>query len=89
MHQHVVLNGARPCNIKLNPEFDWRTDEANKAIGYLATWAINGDSNRYAGSVTVWGDKEGNLHARYTDTDGKITFVLFGMNDAGLYSFHS
>lgn len=66
------------------------TQQVHNAIGYLTTWAINGDSDRYKGKMSLYGDKEGNLHGTYRNVAGDVTYNLFGQRDEkGEYSFHS
>lgn len=57
-------------------------------IGYLAMWAIS--SEQRSGNLTIFGDREGNLHARYRNKAGEVTYEIFGMRDEnGEYSTHS
>jgi hypothetical protein len=57
------------------------------AVGYLCMWAVHND--RYC-RLRLYGDRRGDLHARYTNKDGVETYVIFGhRQEDGNYSFHS
>jgi hypothetical protein len=69
--------------------------ELNYAIGRLATWAIAGDSDRYAGDCDIWisfSESYGpELTASYHNRERARTFVLgavFNKEDRK-FSFHS
>lgn len=64
---------------------------AERAIGYLAHWAIGG--MRFA-KAKITGDKDGNLTALYLNADGSLGYEIFAMrngavNESATYSFHS
>lgn len=65
-------------------------EQVHKAIGYLITWAVNSDSERYKGKMTLFGDDNGDLHAAYHNQQGEVTYTIFGQRDEqGHYTFHS
>lgn len=81
----------RTVKISLSEEFSDATEGHRKAVesavGYLSMWAVG--SERYK-SVTIHGEKEGNLNAIYRNEGGDVTYNLFGLHDGnGNYSFHS
>jgi hypothetical protein len=63
--------------------------EVSRCVGYLATWAIGSERHK-GGTVTIGGDKDGNLSALYRNADGAVTYEIFGLrSDTGNYSTHS
>jgi hypothetical protein len=84
----------RETIIRLEDTFEL-SHSAEKAIGYLSTWAIGGSSDRYQGPCTVYGDRNGDLHGTYRNKAGEPTYAIFGMRDASAdgeesrFSFHS
>lgn len=86
---------ARQTSISFHSNFTEATlaskyNQVHNAVGYLVTWAINGESGRYSGLMTLYGDDVGNLHAAYRDKTGIVTYTMFGKRGSnGDYSFHS
>lgn len=86
---------ARQTSISFHTNFTEVTlaskyNQVHNAIGYLVTWAINGESGRYDGLMTLYGDDLGDLHAAYRDKAGNITYTILGKRgENGDYSFHS
>lgn len=60
--------------------------KASNAVGYLVTWAVHNE--KYC-NLNLYGDYEGNLHAKYSDAKNNVTYVMFGMYDGDEFSFHS
>lgn len=80
---------TRTLHVNLHEKFDL-TREAERCIGYLATWAIGGDSGRYSGVLHITGDADGNLAASYHDRQGTQTYFIHGHRDSdGSFSTHS
>lgn len=86
---------ARTVEIALSDEFLLKTQEndvqtrtVSEAVGYLSTWALNGMGN-YAGKLSIYGDKNGDLHATYRNKEGSVTYNIFGQLNEKEYSFHS
>jgi len=69
---------SRTVEISLNEEFYnvvGDTHHANNCIGVLSMWAII--SERYSGRLTIYGDKEGQLHATYRNQKGEVTYTMY------------
>lgn len=85
----------RTVQLKLHENFGDVTgyphsEEVSKAIGYLAGWAMCGESERYKGDVSIWGAENGNLSASYHDRLGMHTYAICGVfGGDGRYTFHS
>ncbi len=83
----------RTITLNLTNEFDEAIAEGNSerqvaaAIGYFSMWAVH--SERYA-SLSLYGDRRGDLHAQYRNKAGDITYTMLGQRgEDGSYSFHS
>lgn len=56
------------------------------AIGYLSVWAYGGRPTL----VQIYGDRRGELTARYTDENGEDVYTIGAVPDDNWnYSFHS
>lgn len=83
----------RTVEMRFHEEFSNAVGETMKAseaaIGYLSMWGIN-SAERYAGKVSIYGDRTGDLHGTYRNSNSEITYTIFGQRgEDGSYSFHS
>ncbi len=62
--------------------------EVSKMIGYLSTWGIE-SSEKYAGTITIYGDHQGCLNASYRNIKGEVTFEICAKKGGdGKYTSH-
>jgi hypothetical protein len=87
-------------SIELFDSIDYTTckamprDELNRAIGYLASWALvsNGDRLADKAQIRLWSEKDGTIECAATYwRDGRCYFTLHSIwsESSQSFSFHS
>lgn len=85
----------RQVELRLSPEFLATLSESGvgsidkrltDAVGYLSLWGLGGRAVK----VVIYGDRHGEMTARYTDQHGEDVFTIGAVPDESwVYSFHS